>query len=266
MHRKQVNIIYNNDKRSLNTLDALTKKLIAAGFNFSTKFSDDALFNICIGGDGAFLRAVHSTDFSGIPFIGINTGHLGFFQEIDPSELDMLVESLASESYTIEEMDLIEAEIITTSGNFHVLAVNEFAVKGLANKVIHIDVHIDGIMFEKISGDGIIVSSPIGSTAYNYSCGGSIVSPHLKTIQITPIAPITSKAYRSLNNSLIIPDSTPVSVKPEHIDEVILVIADGLQFNYDEILEIKFSFSERKLNKLTLREKSFWSNVREKFL
>ncbi len=261
-----VNILHNENKESLNALDILTQKLCAAGFTFTTNPSDNAFVNICIGGDGAFLRAVHSTNLSQIPFLGINTGHLGFFQEILPEEIDYLVESLSTGNYRIEKIDLIEAKIISDTEIINALAVNEFAIKGLANKVIHVDVYIDHMLFEKISGDGVIVSSPIGSTGYNYSCGGSIISPKLRALQLTSIAPITSKAYRGLNNSLILPAESSLIIRPEDKDEVINIISDGIQYTHSGVTEIKFSYSDKTLNKMTVKKKSFWKNVKEKFL
>lgn len=263
----KVNIVHNGKTHSIDTSINLKDKLESSGFNVSDRLSEDALVNICIGGDGAFLRAVHASNFSSVPFLGINTGHLGFFQEIDPSNIDVLVESLVNKDYSIEEIELLEAIVYTKHDSFTLKAINEIALKGSSSKVVHMDVFIDNDIFEKISGDGIIVSTPIGSTAYNFSCGGSIVSPKLKTLQITPIAPINSKAYRSMNNSLVVPSCSSLIIRPEYRDEnSIVIISDGIQYKLNGIQKIKFSFSGHKLNRLAIHEKSFWNNVREKFL
>ena len=261
-----VNILHNNDKTSLNALDELTQKLLEAGIHFTTNPSDNAFATICIGGDGAFLRAVHLTNFSHIPFVGINTGHLGFFQELNPRDIDVLVESLRTGNYYTDTIDLIQAEIISEHETITALAVNEFAIKGLANKVIHVDIYIDDMLFEKVSGDGIIISSPIGSTAYNYSCGGSILSPDLKALQLTAIAPLTSRVYRSMTNSVILPASTSLVIKPERKDEIINIISDGTQYTHDGVEEVVFSYSEKKLYQLVVKETNFWKNVKERFL
>lgn len=266
MSCKLVNIIYNDNAPSLEAFDILTQKLSDAGFNFTTNCSEDAVATVCIGGDGSFLRAIHMTDFSQIPFVGINTGHLGFFQEISPNNLDLLVDSLKDENYTLEKIALVECCVKTSSEEQHIFAVNEIAIKGLANKVIHVDIYIDGMLFEKVSGDGIIVSTPIGSTGYNYSCGGSIIAPSLHTLQLASIAPISSKAYRSLNNSLIFPSDASLVVRPEYREDVMNVIADGIQYSFSDVIKLNFQYSKKTINKLVIKDKSFWKNVKEKFL
>ncbi|KNF09509.1 NAD kinase NadK [Gottschalkia purinilytica] len=262
-----INIIHNNDSRSKETYETLESKLKSKGFFVSETFDESAMLNICIGGDGAFLRAVHKYNFPDTPFIGVNTGHLGFFQEVSPDNLDSFVNNLYEEKYKIEEFKLIEAIICTRNSCIVLRGINEIALKGIESQVIHLNISIDNEHFEKVSGDGIIVSTPIGSTAYNFSCGGSIINPSLKTLQLTPIAPINSKAYRSLQSSLIIPSDSYIKVTPEYRDESsILIIVDGKQFQYDNIIEINFQYSNKVLRKLTINEKTFWSNVRDKFL
>lgn len=266
MDNKLVNIIYNDNSPSLQALDILTKKLSEAGFNFTTDFSNDAFVTICIGGDGSFLRAIHRSNFSLIPFIGINTGHLGFFQEICPENIDFFVKNLKEKNYTIQKIDLIECIVETIEDSRSILAINEIAIKGLADKVIHVDIYIDGMLFEKVSGDGIIVSTPIGSTGYNYSCGGSIVSPSLKTMQLASIAPISSKAYRSLNNSLIFASDASLNLKPEYEEDTLNVISDGIQYSFRGVKQISFIYSNKTINRMLINDESFWKNVKEKFL
>lgn len=264
---RNINIVHNHKASSIETANELRNKLQSRGFSVSGTLSEEAMVNICIGGDGAFLRAIHASKFSSVPFLGINTGHLGFFQEMCPSDLDEIIDSLEQKSYSIEEIELLKATVYTNHDSFTLKAINEIAIKGVSSKVIHIDVYIDGDIFEKVSGDGIIVSTPIGSTAYNFSCGGSIISPKLKTLQITPIAPINSKAYRCMNNSLIVPACSSLVVRPEYRDESSLsIISDGIQYNHHGIQKIIFGYSGHKLKKLAVKEKSFWNNVREKFL
>lgn len=266
MYRK-VNIVHNGKDNSVNTASLLKQKLESNGFQVSSALEPDALVNICIGGDGAFLRAVHASEFSNIPFLGVNTGHLGFFQEIDPSNIDVLVDSLVNRNYSIDKIDLVEAIVHTKSDSFKIKAINEIAIKGVSSKVVHIGIYIDKDLFEKVSGDGVIISTPIGSTAYNFSCGGSIVSPKLKMLQLTPIAAINSKAYRSMSNSLIIPTCSSLVIAPEYRDEnSLVIISDGVQYKHNGIQKIEFMYSDFKLNKLTVNRKSFWNNVREKFL
>ncbi len=262
-----INIIHNNDARSKKTAEILEYKLRQKGYTISEVYDYNAILNVCIGGDGAFLRAVHNYNFPDIPFIGVNTGHLGFFQEILPDRLDHFLESLHQNNYMIEEIFLVEALVCTRTSCIELVGVNEIVIKGIESKVIHLNVSINDNYLERFSGDGLIVSSPIGSTAYNFSTGGSIVYPSLKILQLTPLAPINSKAYRSLTNSAIIPDNMTIKVNPEYRDEnSILMVVDGNQLKYDNIVEVTFKFSEMTLRKLTIDTQSFWSNVKDKFL
>ncbi len=89
-------------------------------------------------------------------------------------------------------------------------------VKGIKSKVVHLEIFVDGNHLENFCGDGMIISTPVGSTAYNFSSGGSIIYPSLNTLQMTPLSPISSKAYRSLPNSAIIPGDLKITIKPEY--------------------------------------------------
>lgn len=264
---KIINIIHNNDKESITTAEILKEKLSNNDFIVSQSYCHEAMLNICIGGDGAFLRAVHNYDFPDIPFTGINTGHLGFFQELSPENIDFLISRLKSKKYSIKEINLVEGSICTKTSCSELLGVNEFTVKGIESKVIHLNVFINNNHLERFSGDGIIISTPTGSTAYNFSAGGSIIYPTLKTLQITPLAPISSKAYRSLLNSIIVPKTITIKVKPEYrYENSIIIIADGIQHQFDNIVEINFKLSDLTISRLTLDSSFYWNNLKSKFL
>lgn len=245
----------------------LKEKLSQRGFIISEKYDKNAELNICVGGDGAFLRAVHRNNFTSIPFIGINTGHLGFFQEIAPVNIDNFILKYINNEYTVEEIYLVSAEIFTRKKRYYLTAVNEVVIKGTHSKVIHLDLFIDGNHLEKFSGDGLIISTPVGSTAHNLSAGGSIVYPSLKTLQITPLAPINSKAYRSLIKSVIIPGDLTIKIKPEHYyTNSTLILNDGMEFKYDNIKHINLKISKRKIYKLVFDKDIYWNNLKDKFI
>lgn len=267
MKKKIINVMHNHNALSYKTFKDLKSKLINKGYAVYEGFNEDGILNICIGGDGAFLRTIHKYKFPDIPFIGINTGHLGFFQEISPDDLDSFVDKFHSGDYMIEEVSLIEANVYSGDDCLSLTGLNEIVIKGMESKVIHLNIYIDDEHFEKVSGDGVIISTPLGSTAYNYSCGGSVISPCLDVLQLAPIAPINSKSYRCLNNSLIIPKGTPMEITPEFRDESsVLIIIDGKQFTYDNIKKMSFGYSTKTLKKVTMNRKNFWAIVRDKFL
>lgn len=262
-----INLISNNNFESRKTSLNLVEKFTQRGFLISEKYNDRAELNICVGGDGAFLRAVHRNRFPTIPFIGINTGHLGFFQEIHPEHVDEFIDRYINKDYIVEEISLVNAEITTRRNTYYLTGVNEIVIKGIKSKVVHLEVFIDGNHLERFSGDGIIISTPAGSTAYNFSAGGSIIYPSLNTLQITPLSPISSKAYRSLPNSAVIPGELIISVKPEYrYENSILMVNDGMEFKYDNITNINLRVSDKKIYKLNFSKDMYWNNLKSKFL
>lgn len=262
-----INIISNNNFQSRKTTDNLSGKLMEKGFTVSNKYDIKAELNICVGGDGAFLRAVHKNKFPQIPFVGINTGHLGFFQEILPENIDEFIDKYIQDDFTIEEISLVDAEICTKHKCFHLTGINEIVIKGTKSKVVHLEIFLDGNHLEKFSGDGVIISTPVGSTAYNFSSGGSIVYPTLETLQLTPLSPISSKAYRSLPNSAVIPGNIVISIKPEfRYENSILVIKDGVEFKYNNITNIDLKLSDKTIKKLNFDKDMYWKNLKSKFL
>ncbi|WP_313757374.1 NAD(+)/NADH kinase [Tissierella sp.] len=262
-----INIISNYNFESKKTSKLLSEKLKYKGFYIPENYSDNAELNICVGGDGAFLRAIHRNKFPNTPFVGINTGHLGFFQEILPENIDEFIDKYIEKDYIVEEISLVSANICTKNKTFFLTGVNEIVIKGLKSKVVHLEIFIDGNHLERFSGDGVIISTPVGSTAYNFSSGGSIIYPSLKTLQLTPLSPISSKAYRSLPNSAVIPGDIIISIRPElRYENSILVINDGVEFKYNNITSIDLKISDKTIKKLNFDKNMYWNNLKSKFL
>lgn len=264
---QNINIISNQHPYSLETATVLKKKLLAKKFTVNDIFNANADLTVVVGGDGSFLRAVHNSKFSSIPFIGINTGNLGFFQEITPDQIDNFIDYLSEDELKYESMFLIEADICTNNQCINLLGINELAIKNVSSRTVHLNVSINDTFLEKFSGDGIVVSTPTGSTAYNYSAGGSIVYPTIDVLQITPISPINSNIYRCLNSSIIAPPNGKIMIVPEYRDEnSILISVDGKQYTYDNITEIYLKISDIKINLLKFGNQNFWEKIKEKFL
>ena len=262
-----INIISNYNLESKQTRELLTKKLKNKGFIISDSFNGNAELNICIGGDGAFLRAVHRHNFTTIPFVGINTGHLGFFQEILPENIDSFIDKYINEDYVVEKIFLVQADVYTKNEKFQLFGVNEIVVKAIKSKVLHLEIFIDGNHLENFCGDGMIISTPVGSTAYNFSSGGSIIYPSLNTLQMTPLSPISSKAFRSLPNSAIIPGELKITIKPEYrYENSILIIVDGVEHKYDNITKIDFTIPDKTISRLNFDKDMYWNNLKSKFL
>lgn len=113
----------------------------------------------------------------------------------------------------------------------------------------------------------MLISTPMGSTAYNYSAGGSIVYPSLSLLQLTPIAPMNTNAYRSFTSSIILPTTSVISISPEfEFENSILIVVDGIEYNFTQIEEVKIYKSDKNVKLLRLNGYEFWDRVSEKFL
>ena len=185
--KRIITINSNQVPKSIETRNLLKEKLIAAGFDVYYDFHPGTELIISIGGDGSFLKTVHDFNFPKIPIVGINTGHLGFFPEICPDNIDSFIETYLENNFTIEEVSLLKASIYTEKSCCDLFAINEVVVKGDKSRTIHLDLMVNEKHIQKFSGDGMIVSTPTGSTAYNYAAGGSIVDTSLELMQLTPL-------------------------------------------------------------------------------
>ncbi len=244
------------------------RELADAGFDITDEYDDKSCdLIVCIGGDGAFLNLIHELNFPDAPIIGINTGHLGFFQEIEPEQTHDFLKNYTDGNYQEQVMSAVD--IIITSGGkkYKETGLNEVVVKGTVGCNVHLNMSIGGSFIETFTGDGILVATPAGSTAYNYSLGGSIVDPRLRLLQVTPLAPINTVAYRSFTSSLMLPAGSALGLVPEHAPAPDIHIEfDGFSSDYHDVSEMKVKLSRKCIRLLRLDTYDFWSKVKSKFL
>lgn len=265
---KQIICVYTNKTpASLNTCCLLREKLESNGFAVSEEYREDAELLVTIGGDGATLQAIHKYDFPRVPIIGINTGHLGFFQEISPDQLDQFIANYKAKRFRLQPTTAVQATIHSTKGKFIHKGFNEVVLRGAHSYTVHFNISIGDSFIERFSGDGILIATSAGSTAYNYSLGGSIVDPRLKLLQMTPIAPMNTTAYRSFTSSILLPPDLSLNVDPEPgRDSTIYVVCDGFETEYEEAVHIRVEFSDTVVNLLRFETYDFWNKVKTKFL
>ena len=266
---KKIYVYVNDNKESRETADALEALFEKEGFAFSETCEDGSDLGIVIGGDGAFLRALKATGFASIPMLGVNTGHLGFFQEFSRDGLEDVIELIRSGNYTLQPHRVIEAKVeISDNGDRKLVtvgpALNDILIRNSAGSMVHLNISIGKSFIEKFYGDGIIVASSAGSTAYNYALGGSIVDPGLDLLQIAPMAPANNASYRSFTSSLLLPPEQEIVVTPEGRD--ISVIVDGEDSGLRSISKVTIGLSDRKVNIVRLKDYDFWAKVMSKFL
>ncbi len=255
--------IFKNKSRYTNTIYHKMKYILQnAGYQVSNVYNENAFLNLVIGGDGTFLNAVHLSNFSTIPFIGINTGHLGFYQEIEVDMLEEFVDALVKGQYKVEELTVLQSKV----NNKIINAINEVVVKSKKNQIIRLKVFIDGNFLESYSGDGLIISTPHGSTAYNLSANGAILHQSLNGYQLTPIAPVYSNLNKALKCPVVLPNDANVEISVSRRDNYhTIFIFDGREF-FTKDYKIKIGVSPNKINKLILNKNHYWSNIKNKLM
>lgn len=224
---------------------------------------------LSIGGDGTMLHAFHRfrNRIDDIAFVGIHTGHLGFYADWKPDEVNQLVDLMsdgAGLADRVVKYPLLKIEIATPSGVETHLALNEFTLKGAdATLVARLD--INDSPFEMFRGDGICISTPSGSTAYNKSLNGALLHPSIEAIQIAEIASINNRVYRTVGSSIVLPKHHHCQIFPMK-EQKLLVTVDHLAFLYEKILSVRGTVSEQKVTFARYRPFPFWNRVKEAFV
>ena len=267
MEKRIICVYTNKTPASLDTYKLLKEKMEKSGFSLLDDFREDAELLVTIGGDGATLQAIQKFDFPDIPIIGINTGHLGFFQEISPGQLEDFITNYKARRFRLQPTTAVQATVKTGDGDFVHKGFNEVVLRGGHSCTVHFNISIGDSFIERFSGDGILIATSAGSTAYNYSLGGSIVDPRLKLLQVTPIAPMNTTAYRAFTSSILLPPDLSLNVIPEPgRDSNVYILCDGNETKYEEIEHIRVEFSETVVNLLRFETYDFWNKVKTKFL
>jgi NAD+ kinase len=226
---------------------------------------------LSIGGDGTFLQAFHRFEpelGEAVAYVGIHTGRLGFFADWKPDEIEHLAElmniaALKNEFHTVQ-YPLVEIQITTEIGIETFLAVNEFTLKGIDGTLVA-QLHINDEMFEMFRGDGICISTPSGSTAYNKSLGGAIIHPSVESIQIAEIASLNNRVYRTLGSSMVLPKHHHCDIYPQS-DKRLLLTLDHLSIERNDLISIRCRVADEKIHFSRFRPFPFWSRVREAFI
>lgn len=264
---RKINIFTNGTEISRETRHLLKRKLEKSGYVVPRTFDPESELIFCIGGDGSFLKALHKYGFPPIPFVGVNTGHLGFFQELHPDELDEFIFKYQQSKYNVQKLKTVSATVQMETETIRYRALNEIIIKGDHSQSVHLNLSIGDSYIERFSGDGILVATPAGSTAYNYALGGSIVDPRLNLLQITPIAPMNTTAYRSFLSSVMLPSELSVTIYPEYVEERgVMIVTDGLEHKRSKIIRITIDLSDESVQLLRFEHYDFWNKVKSKFL
>ena len=218
---------------------------------------------ICFGGDGTILHMAKAATRYDLPILGVNIGTMGFMAELESTELNELV-GLASGDYTIDHRMMLDVTVQRERDIiFHELSLNDVVVtKGAVARIIHLSVACDGIDVMECGGDGLIIASPTGSTAYSLSAGGPIVEPEAHSILLTPIC-----AHDMMSRCIVASDKRVITVElTRNARRNAFLSVDGgkaLKLNMGDITTVRKSTKETKL--IRLKKRSFYDVVNAKF-
>ena len=247
----KINVVYNKLISDYeNALETIETTLINKGVEFQSyeleQMENFGELTLAIGGDGTLLKAARFYD---VPVFGVNIGRLGFLSQAGVNEYDFIIESIINNQYKTEERLMLE------SGKH--LALNDFVVKGCSNSrtsKFYLEIN-DKFVCDYIA-DGLIISTPTGSTAYGLSAGGPVIYPTLDAVVIVPICPHTLNA-----RPLVIPSTETIYVKTG--DRPLMLAADGYDTK-DCVETVTIKACERKAKLAFMKDNNFYTVLRSK--
>ena len=218
---------------------------------------------VCFGGDGTILHMAKAATRRGVPILGVNIGTMGFMAELECTELEQL-KRIATGEYTLDSRMMLDVTVQRDRDIlFHDICLNDVVVtKGVVARIVHLEVRCDGALAMESGGDGVIISTPTGSTAYSYSAGGPIVEPEAKNMIITPIC-----AHEFGSRSIVASDKRVIQVNlvRNQRRNAYLSVDGGraVKLNLGDVVTVKKSNLETKL--VRLQDRSFYDVVSSKF-
>ena len=230
-----------------------------SSYNELKKQKPDCL--ISLGGDGTMLETLNFIRDTGVPVLGVNTGRLGFLASVYKEDYTNAIDKLIEKQYTIHSRALLQLQKPNDLFEMNV-ALNECTlVKKDSSSMLTIDVHIDGAFLNSYWADGLIISTPTGSTAYSLSCGGPILEPTSESFILTPIAP------HNLNvRPIVINDNSEISLKIKGRDKQNLISLDSKQATIQTDEEVILKKADYRFNLINLNGQNFFNTLRNKLM
>lgn len=238
------------------------KKLMLGAFRFESELPPDVEFLITIGGDGTVLKSCMYLQNKSLPIIGLNTGYLGFLSAISTTELEEAVAMLLAKQYTIEERILLEfLENQQLFGKYN-YALNEVTVTKMdTSSMIKIHTYVDEEFLTTYWADGLIISTPTGSTAYSLSVGGPILPPEARNFVLTPICP-----HNLTMRPIVVPSSSRIKLKVEGRGQQFLSSLDSRSQAMNFPGEISIQQADFQVKTIKLHGHGFFDTLRNKLM
>ncbi|MDA8910675.1 NAD kinase [Crocinitomicaceae bacterium] len=216
---------------------------------------------ISMGGDGTFLKCVSYIKDSGVPIMGINIGRLGFLANVSLDQISEALHDIKAKKYVFQKRSLLKVEVEGALDEEY-LAMNELTIhKKDTTSMVAVNVSLDDNFLNTYWSDGLIVSTPTGSTAYNLSCGGPIITPGCQVHIITPIA-----AHNLNVRPVVVPDHMPIKLSVEGRNRSYLMSVDGKSISIKQGQEIRISKANFMINVIKFENNNFLDTIRNKML
>ena len=223
-------------------------------------------FALSVGGDGTFLTSSAVIGDKNIPILGVNVGHLGFLADVQSQDLDDILQKLVAGEYTIEQRSLLRVSVLDKEGSFRndlVMApnaLNEVAIlkQGLTN-MLSIETRVNGELLHTYHSDGLVISTPTGSTAYNLSIGGPLVVPQNRAIILTPIAP-----HSLTVKPIVVPDDWTFDIRVSSRYDTYMVSVDGRSQSLSTDMSLHIERAPYTVKVVQIGDNSFLKSLRTK--
>lgn len=250
-----VNIVLSQELRR----DAFYREFPSVA-DYTSQTGETIDFALSVGGDGTFLTTASLIGHLDIPILGINCGHLGYLAEVQTDSIDVVLDQLINNNYTIEKRHMLEVTCQQDGKIAAPYALNEVAVlKSGLSSMITVDVTLNGEFLHNYKADGLLIATPTGSTAYNLSAGGPLLEPHVNAIILTPVA------THSLNiRPLVVLDDSQIDIKISSRNGNYMLSVDGRSQVLSQELELHIERSQRTIKLVRTNGLTFMQSLKEK--
>ncbi len=221
----------------------------------------NADFMLSIGGDGTFLESVTIVQDYGIPIIGINTGRLGFLANISPESIKSSMEAIVKGDFEVERRTLASLTLAQGKLKGFSCALNEISVQKKFSTMITIHAYLNGVLLNSYWADGLVISTPTGSTAYSLSLGGPIVTPDSGNFIISPMAP-----HNLTIRPVIVPDHNVIKLVVDSRDSSFILTLDSRSEIIGTDMEISIKRADFNIKTIRIEGNTFYDNLRNKLL
>lgn len=228
--------------------------------DYSAHIGNTIDFALSVGGDGTFLTTASLVGHLDIPILGINCGHLGYLAEVQTDNIDLVLDQLISNKYTIEQRRMLEVTCQQEGKIASPYALNEVGIlKSGLSSMITVDVTLNGEFLHNYKADGLLLATPTGSTAYNLSVGGPLLDPHVNAIILSPVA------THSLNiRPLVVLDDSKIDVKISSRNGSYLLSVDGRSQVLNQDIQLHIERSQRTIKLVRINGQTFMQSLKDK--